>query len=169
MKRFEMTEDLLTGVEDIDEQHRTLLDLGNRVINPSAYKTDGAIFEDALKFLADYVIYHFAAEEYAMIESHFPNYEHHRQWHERFKKEVSDYVNRAQKEGMSKDLKLKVSFAIEDWLLGHIRITDGSLAKFLQQQKGGTPMHLPSVRALKDMGKLPAELNEMSAAAKQTE
>jgi hemerythrin len=155
MRRLELTEDLLTGVEDIDEQHRTLLELGNRVINPSAYKKDGTIFEDALKFLADYVIYHFAAEEYVMIESNFPNYEHHRQWHEHFKQEVSDYVNRAQTEGISKDLKLKVSFAVENWLLEHIRITDSSLAKFLQQQKGGTSMHLPSVRSLKDMGKLP--------------
>jgi hemerythrin len=154
MRRLEMTEDLLTGIEDIDEQHRTLLELGNRVINPSAYKTDGTIFEDALKFLADYVIYHFAAEEYVMVESNFPNYEHHRQWHEHFKQEVSDYVNRAQTEGTSKDLKLKVSFAIENWLLEHIRITDRSLAKFLQQQKGGTSMQLPSARALKDMGKL---------------
>jgi len=103
MRRLELTEDLLTGVEDIDEHHRTLLELGNKVINPSAYKKDGTIFEDALKFLADYVIYHFAAEEYVMIESNFPNYEHHRQWHERFKQEVSDCVNRAQTEGISKD------------------------------------------------------------------
>jgi len=169
MRRFELTEDLVTGIEDIDEQHRTLLDLGNRVINPSAYKTDGAIFEDALTFLSDYVIYHFAAEEYVMIESNFPNYEHHRQLHERFKQEVTDFVNRAQTEKISKDLKLKVSFAIENWLLEHIRITDGSLAKFLQQQKGGTLMHLPSVRALKDMGKLPEEINELSVSAKKTE
>jgi len=155
MRRLELTEDLLTGVEDIDEQHRTLLELGNKVINPSAYKTDGTIFEDALKFLADYVIYHFAAEEYVMRESNFPKYEHHREWHEHFKQEVSDCVNRAQTEGVSKDLKLKVSFAIENWLLEHIRITDSSLAKFLQRQKGGTSTHLPSARSLKDMGKLP--------------
>ena len=162
MKRLELTEDLITGFEDIDEHHRTLLELGNRVIDPSAYKTDGAIIEDALKFLADYVIYHFAAEEYVMVESKFPNYEHHRQWHERFKQEVSDCVNRAKTEGISKDLRLKVSFAIENWLLEHIRITDCSLAKFLQQQKGGTSIHLPSIRALKDMGKLPGEFNERS-------
>ena len=166
MRRLELTEDLRTGVEDIDEHHRTLLELGNKVINPSAYKEDGTIFEDALKFLADYVIYHFAAEEYVMIESNFPNYEHHRQWHERFKQEVSDCVNRAQTEGISKDLKLKVSFAIENWLLEHIRITDCSLAKFLQQQKGSTSIHLPSVRALKDMGKLPGEFNELSVWAR---
>jgi hemerythrin len=163
MKRLELTEDLITGVEDIDEHHRTLLELGNRVIDPSAYKTNGTIFEDALKFLADYVIYHFAAEEYVMVESNFPKYEHHRQWHERFKQEVSDCVNRAKTEGISKDLRLKVSFAIENWLLEHIRITDCSLAKFLQQQKGGTSIHLPSIRVLKDIGRLPEEFNERSA------
>jgi hemerythrin len=160
VRRLELTEDLLTGVEGIDEHHRTLLELGNQVINPSAYKTDETIFEDALKFLADYVIYHFAAEEYVMIESNFPNYEHHRQWHENFKQEVSSCLNRAHTEGISKDLKLKVSFAVENWLLEHIQITDRSLAKFLQQQKGGISIHLPSVRALKDAGKLPVEFDE---------
>jgi hemerythrin len=169
MRRLEMTEDLLTGVEAIDEHHKTLFQLGNRIINPSAYKKDGTIFEDALKFLADYVIYHFAAEEYVMIKYSFPKYEHHRQWHERFKQEISDCVNRAQTEGISKDIKLKVSFALENWLLEHIRITDRSFAKFLQQQKDGTSTHLPSIRTLKDMGKLPGEFNELSVWARQAE
>ena len=161
MRRFELTENLLTGVEEIDAHHRTLLELGNRAIDPSAYKTAGTVMmEDALTFLADYVTYHFAAEEFVMLQSKFPKYEAHRQWHERFKQEILDFVNRAQTEGMSKDLKMKISFAIENWLLEHIRITDGSLAKFLQRHKGDPSLHLPSIRALKELGKLPAEFPE---------
>jgi hemerythrin len=166
MKLFELTEDLLTGNKDIDEHHRALLKLGNLVVQPSAIKAEGTIFEEAINFLSDYVTYHFAAEEYVMVSSNYPNYEHHRQWHERFRNDVSTYAHRAQTEGASKDLKLKVSFAIENWLLEHIRITDRSLAKYLQEQSGNTNMSLPTIRVLKEKGILPKEFDELSAWSK---
>ena len=91
MKRFELTEDMLTGIPDIDAHHRTLLELGNRVMDTSIVKTgDKKVFDEALQFLADYVIYHFAAEEYVMSEYGYPHDGNHRQWHERFKGEVLD-------------------------------------------------------------------------------
>ncbi|MCK9197080.1 MAG: hemerythrin domain-containing protein [Syntrophales bacterium] len=166
MKLFELTEDLLTGNKDIDEHHRALLKLGNLVVQPSAIKAEGTIFAEAISFLSNYVMYHFAAEEYAMVSSNYPNYEHHRQWHEHFKHEVSIYVNQAQAEGASKDLKLKVSFAIENWLLEHIRITDRSLAKYLQEQGIDTNIYLPTIRTLKDKGKLPEAFDELSVWSK---
>ena len=49
MGRFTLTEDMVTGILDIDEHHRILLDLGNRVIELSAIKTDRALFEEALR------------------------------------------------------------------------------------------------------------------------
>ena len=160
MRRFELTKELLTGVDAIDKHHRTLLELGNRVIDPSAIKTDGPIFEDAIKFLSDYVMYQFAAEEYVMIESHYPNFEHHHRWHERFKGEVSAYADQAAVGGTTKDLKLKVSFAIENWMMEHIQITDRSLVQYLQQQQGSADIRLPSVRSLMDKGKLPGSFTE---------
>jgi len=160
MKRFEFTDDLLTGIEDIDNHHRRLLELGNLVIDPSAIKTDALSFEDAIKFLTEYVIYHFAAEEDLMIESNYPYYEHHRQWHERFKQDIFNYANRAESEGISKNIKLKVSFAIENWLLEHIRITDRTLAKYLQEQEDGAYASLSGIRTLKDKGMLPETFNE---------
>jgi hemerythrin len=124
MERFQLTADLITGIADIDDHHRTLIELANRVVNPSAIKSDGPMVEGALNFLAEYVVYHFAAEEYIMTELGYPNEIHHRQWHERFRDDVTAYVAQASREGISKDLRLKVSFAVENWFLEHIRITD---------------------------------------------
>ncbi len=160
MRRFELTEDLLTGVEDIDAQHRVLLNLGNKVVDPSAIKGEEKIFTDALAFLGDYVVYHFVAEEYVMEAANYPHYEHHRLWHERFKQEVSRYVEQARREGITKDLRLKVSFAIEDWMLEHIRVTDRALANFLRQRESDVTVHLPDARTLKNAGKLPENFNE---------
>ena len=160
MGRFELTGDLITGIQDIDEHHRTILELGNRVIDLPAIKTNRTLFEDALRFLADYVIYHFAAEECVMLATSYPNYDHHLRWHERFKCDISDYCGHAAAEDMSQDLRLKISFAIENWLLEHIRITDREFAKFLQQKGGSVPIRLPNARDLKDAGKLPEDVNE---------
>jgi hemerythrin len=107
------------------------------------------------------VTYHFAAEEYVMIGSHYPNYEHHHLWHERFRQDVSGYANQAAAGGVSKDLKLQVSFAIENWMLEHIQITDRSLAQYLRHQPGGAGIRLPSVRTLIDEGKLPGSFTEL--------
>jgi len=159
MRRFELTDDLLTGIQAIDSHHRRLIELGNAVIDPSAIKGDALNFEDALKFLTDYVIYHFAAEEDVMVESGFPHYETHRQWHERFKQDIMEYANQARVVGVPKDIKLRISFAIENWLLEHIRITDRSLAKYLQEQAGGTDIRLSSIQTLKKKGKLPDAFN----------
>lgn len=162
MKRFELTDDLLTGIADIDEHHRILLELGNRVTAPAAVKADGAIFANALRFLSAYVIYHFTAEEYVMMEAAFPGYEHHRQWHDRFKYEILGYVDQASREGVSEELRLKISFAMENWLTEHIRISDRGLAEFLRQQKPGVPIHLPDISAFKELAKIPADLAKQS-------
>jgi hemerythrin len=160
MGRFELTADMMTGVQDIDEQHRNIVALGNKVTDLSAIRTDKALFEDALRFLADYVIYHFAAEEFAMLAVCYPNYDHHRRWHEHFKEDITNYYGQAKAKEISPDLRLKISFAIENWLQEHIRITDQEFAKFLQQKGGSVLIRLLKARDLKDAGKLPEDINE---------
>ena len=160
MERFQLTADLLTGIADIDDQHRKLLELANRVVNPSAIRSDAPMFDEALKFLEEYVIYHFAAEEYAMAEFGYPNEIHHHQLHSNFRDDVAAFVAQAFREGVSKDLRLKVSFAIENWFLEHIRITDHDLANFLKQQGRAASVRLPDVRILKEARRLPEDFNE---------
>jgi len=164
MNRFELTNDLCTGITDIDDQHRTILELGNRVVALSAIREDEKIIEEALRFLTDYVVYHFAAEEYAMTQFRFPNADHHRAWHGRFRNEVLGYVDRTKIIGLPKDLRLQVSFAFENWLLEHVRITDLGLARFLQQHRDKEEVSLPTVGALETAGKLPAGFVDRIAA-----
>lgn len=95
-----------------------------------------------------------------MAESDYPNEIHHHQLHSTFRKDVAACVAQASREGDSKDLRLKVSFAIENWLLEHIRITDRDLALFLKQQGRAASIRLPDARTLKEARKLPEDFNE---------
>ncbi len=160
MERFVLTPDLITGIADIDGHHRTLLELVNRVVDPSAIKSDSPMFAEALQFLTEHIEYHFAAEEYVMKETGYPSEVHHCQLHDRFRDDVTAYVAQARREGISKDLRLKVSFAVENWFLEPIRITDQGLASSLKLRDGAASLRLPDVMTLKKAGKLPENFNE---------
>ncbi len=159
MKRFEFTEDLLTGIADVDQDHRNLFEIGNKIISPKFIDAGEKTMEETLSFLDDYVIYHFAAEEYAMYNTGYPGLEKHTLRHKEFRELVSDYLSKASKEGISKEFILKLSFAVENWLLEHIRVADRGFAQYLKQQKIDQPQ-LPSVQDLKQAGKLSADFNE---------
>jgi hemerythrin len=162
MKRFELTDALRTGLTDIDEDHREIFEAGNRIASPSFINSDSKTLEEVLSFLEDYVLYHFAAEEYAMSNEGFHGMENHCKLHKNFQHNISGYVNTFRTEGISKELILKISFAIEDWLIEHIRITDHDFARFLKRNNVES-VHLPGVKKLKEKGMLPKNFNERIA------
>jgi len=157
MRHFELTEDLITGMTDIDDQHRTLVDLANKVINPEAIEKSPALFTQALKYLSNYVLFHFAAEEQVMFANSYPHHEQHRKWHLHYKEEMFKLAQIEQTEGNVKDLRLKISFWVEDLLMDHIKVQDRELAAFLLKKGEGVKMGLPDVRTLKEMGAIPVD------------
>ena len=158
MRKFELTPDLVTGVADIDAQHRTLLDLANRVIE-APEDASPAIFHRALSFLANYIVDHFAAEEAAMDQTAYPGARFHREFHDRLRRETAGIVALAKQEGSSKKVKLTVQFMLEDWLIYHIRETDRELANHLRSHSpGATILYLPVVRERKTKDAIPEDV-----------
>ncbi len=160
MGRFEFTGALVTGDRDIDDQHRTLINLANRVVAPAAVNEAPALFQEAVGFLASYVDYHFASEEHVMRAVKYPDFPQHEAWHSRFRNEVAELLRQNHAQGDSKALRLRVSFAIEDWLLAHIQIMDAALARFLRQQRGNPVIQFPDVQTLRKTGAITANFDE---------
>lgn len=159
MRKFEMTTDLITGMADIDNDHHEILELVNKIISPTFTNGDKVALEDTLSFLKSYVIYHFAAEEYSMFVQRYHGFEKHCNWHEHFKRLISDYVKEGESDGISKGFLLRLSFSIEEWFLEHIRIMDCDFAKFVNK-KCGSSACLPDVKILRDEGRLPKDFDE---------
>ena len=63
MNRLELTDDSLTGIKEIDNQHRQFLDQGNKILFPEAVRLRGEDILDGLKFLIRYVDEHFSTEK----------------------------------------------------------------------------------------------------------
>ena len=70
--KLELPAELLTGIRDIDDQHRSLVAWANAVLSLRAAAADRGLAHRAAEFLLAYVKYHFAAEEYAMVASAYP-------------------------------------------------------------------------------------------------
>ncbi len=123
-----------TGVEDIDEQHRILVN----TINEAKEKldTDSSLqaLEDITKDLLSYALYHFETEEEMMQEHNYKAYsqeefETHMKQHRDFSAQVVA-VRESIKAGNPMQKDDLIAF-LTNWLINHINKTDKKLAAFL--------------------------------------
>ena len=74
---YEFTQDCLTGIDQIDEEHRKLFSLINEAVElPKEARTPQTV-KNILEHLSDYAVNHFAHEE-AYMEAHHPLRKHHK-------------------------------------------------------------------------------------------
>ncbi|MBW2467437.1 MAG: hemerythrin family protein [Deltaproteobacteria bacterium] len=130
MKRLELTEDLMTGIKEIDNQHRELLALGNEVLFPDSGETTDRDILKVLNFLIKYVKIHFDAEELLMECNGFDRLEGHRKQHRRLRREVEGLADRAKQQGTVKGLANELYYLLHDWYIYHIREWDKAMAVY---------------------------------------
>jgi hemerythrin len=130
MKPIELTDDLKTGIDDIDDQHRQLFIWANEIMSDEAM--DDSKLLAALNDMEDYAYNHFRAEEYAMDKYDFKGLEKHKNQHSRLSKEVGNLFNRFKREGASKGLKVELQYLVTDWYVLHIKEWDMPFAKYMK-------------------------------------
>lgn len=121
---------LATGYPEIDEQHRKLIDLANR-LNEAMQRGEarseiGAVLEDLIK----YTTFHFEFEENLMKKAGYPELFQHQQEH---KKLVNDVLARKARFDSGSALSSELLSFLRDWLVNHIMKTDKALARGLKQ------------------------------------
>jgi len=130
MKRLELTDDLLTGVKEIDKQHHELLARGNAVLFPETGTSSDRDIIEALEFLVKYVNSHFDAEELLMESYGFDRLESHRKQHQRLRREVEGLAARAQQQSSIKGLAGELYYLLHDWFIYHINEWDKAMAAY---------------------------------------
>jgi len=129
---IEWTEDLATGVKEIDDQHKELFNRINKLFFACSEGRGREEIIKTLEFLSDYVISHFGAEERFMTAYHYNGYAHHKSQHETFIRELSSLKNKLEINGPTVDLVIYVNQFLTEWLINHIRKMDRALADFLK-------------------------------------
>ncbi|RJQ49951.1 MAG: hemerythrin [Nitrospiraceae bacterium] len=135
------TEDLSVGIEIIDTQHKELFTRINDLVDAIRSHTCKYKISDVVKFLDDYIVFHFGEEEKYMLERGYPEYEQHRKQHEKFMgnfaylKEELMKLEGGKKPG-SYDLSVETNQVVVDWILEHIAKLDKRFGKFIAESKG---------------------------------
>jgi len=127
-------QDLETGIEEIDNQHRSIFDKINVLMEAVQARRGKEEVGKTIDFLGDYVVTHFAAEEKFMAVRQYPNLAAHRAAHILFLNDFQILKGQFDREGASLSLVFSVQRQVVDWLFEHIRGTDKAMAAYVRNQ-----------------------------------
>lgn len=128
------TDSLLVGVESIDNEHKALLELINRLHTAISTARGEDEIRSILFLLSEYALSHFAVEETAMAEIGYPDLGTHRAEHAVFAEKLdilADKVRRGETETAESTFRFLV-----DWLIDHVSKTDMAMGAFLRKRAG---------------------------------
>ncbi len=131
MKEIVWDNVLSVGIDEIDEDHRRLIDLFN-MLNHSVTEGDGPDYLAALlEELINCTVWHFSHEERLMLKYGYEGYTEHREEHQaliKSAKELQQKILQAGKLVANEDLEF-----LEHWLTGHILSEDIKLGSYLAE------------------------------------
>ncbi len=131
MKYREWDQILSVEVDEIDDDHRKLLNIFN-LLHRSL--TDGESVDYQLAVLEELInctIWHFSHEERLMLKHDYEDFEEHRGIHRQLIKSAREFQNRFS--GASKSIPEEDIEFLELWLTEHILTEDMRLGAYLSQ------------------------------------
>ncbi len=135
---MEWTEDLATGNETIDTQHKELFRRINDLVLAVHHSVCKYKISDVIKFLEEYISFHFGQEEGLMQSRSYPDYKAHKAQHEKFKrnflrlKKELIKLDGGKKPG-SYGLSVRTNQVVVDWIVEHIARVDKLFGEFLKK------------------------------------
>ena len=114
----------------IDNEHRTLFDLANRVFGMATPEIGKGEIVEVVKALFHYMEYHFRHEEELMVQCDYPDLLEHTQCHRRIAKEMANSLR------ATKDIRLyavELRHTMVDWVLTHMINEDKKIGAYLKK------------------------------------
>ena len=121
-KLVEWSDELSVGIQEIDEQHKMLVDLLNQ-LHEAIHKRHGSeATRKILDELADYTRIHFAVEESLMRVLEYPDYEAHKHEHENLIQQMVDLKQKL--DTGTHSISFELLHFLKVWLTKHILESD---------------------------------------------
>jgi hemerythrin len=124
------TDSLLTGIKEIDDQHRVLFDVIARLELAVSQEDKWSAVHYALVELSSYVNIHFAVEESLMRLHDYPDLEAHIASHRAFSAELAEI----KKHSIREDVSESMTTLVKTWLVHHIGKEDFAYVPHLRTQ-----------------------------------
>lgn len=129
--KFEWSDDLLTGLGIIDDQHKKLVERIRSFID-AVENDDIDVIEDTIDYLIGYTIQHFGSEEMIMVKHGYDEFKSHRDEHSWFIKMVYDAKKAVLSRNFSEEQLINIRDDLVNWTLTHIKIKDKRIAEHIQ-------------------------------------
>jgi hemerythrin len=127
-KFVEWSEDLSVGIEEIDDQHKVLVDLINEMHDAIHQRHGSEVVRDVLNKLAEYTKIHFAVEESLMRILGYPDYEPHKAQHEKLIASMEELQHKV--ETGKTAIGFELMHFLKVWLTKHIMESDMNYSGF---------------------------------------
>ena len=123
---FKWKDRFKTGIEEIDNQHKRLFDIGSELYKVVSLDDGSDHYDEIIKLLnelSDYTKYHFDYEEKLMEKYNYNDIKNHKEEHQRFIDKLNETL--AQDIDMNqKQVVLDMIEFIINWVSSHIVGTD---------------------------------------------
>ncbi len=129
---FTWSEDLSTGIHDIDAQHIAVIGQFNDLIEACSQKKGQEEVGRFLTFLTGYVNRHYDDEERAMARSIYDGIEAHIKEHEQYRRQLARLKDDVIKGGVTDQIISDTVWVAADWFISHIKRTDQAMAAALR-------------------------------------
>lgn len=129
---FVWDDDLLTGNQVIDEQHKGIFKKLDSVLEMSADRSQPQEIIKIFEFLVHYVYDHFNCEEELMKEHHYNEYELHRQHHMSFTNKIGQLAMELKNHGTTSEFITQLKVIFIELFVEHIDEMDKKFARYLK-------------------------------------
>jgi len=120
------------GVDQMDEQHKKIIAMINRLIREQKVVTEAETIAKLLTDMTDYTREHFRAEEYLMSEYGYPRKDHQVKRHQEFIKKTMEFCS-ASNVGPN-ILSVALLEYLSTWLVDHILTEDMQYKAFFEEK-----------------------------------
>ena len=122
---------LALGVNEIDRQHRKLMDIINALYGAMRAGKAQSTLASLLDELAEYTVYHFNNEEKYFDRFRYAETAEHKRAHEKLKGQVMEFIGQF-KSGRA-EVSMDLMDFLKDWLTSHIMKTDKRYVPFMKE------------------------------------
>ncbi|MBF0183414.1 MAG: bacteriohemerythrin [Magnetococcales bacterium] len=126
------SEQLNTGLRDIDSDHRKLMDMINQLHLAMKKGASKESVLEILKKLADYTVFHFKREEDYFERTSYPERTPHRAEHKKLVDLAVDFIKRYDEGDFA--IVIDLMAALKSWLVSHIMHSDMAYTPYLKEK-----------------------------------
>ncbi len=131
-KLVEFTQPMETGIDEMDEQHKRIIDMANDIYKAFETNQNQKQIKELLRTFVDYSAWHFSNEERYFVEFEFENQEIHKKSHNTFTSKVQDFVKKFERGRVQAYHDIMIF--VKNWLETHFTTEDQQYAELFKSK-----------------------------------